>query len=320
MVVRMEPTSPTIIVAEPLDTAAVCRLRNVGRVRELESPSESALVAAMSECDALIVRSRCSVTRRVIQNAPRLRVIGRGGVGLEHIDIEAAKSRGIQVVYTPEASTNAVAELTVGLMLALERRLVAADAMVRDGRFAEARVSLVGRELAGLTLGIVGMGRIGQRVAHICSTGLAMTIIYNDIRELSGLAMRAQPREKEALYAESDIVTLHVPLTETACGMIDARALAMFKPSATLINTSRGQVVDGSALACALATGQLAGAALDVFDPEPPELGDSLLTASNTLFSSHLGARTATSLSRMNDVVGDVIAVLEGRLPRYAAW
>jgi len=315
----MGSTSPKIVVAERLDADAMRRLSEVGRLCELDLPSESTLIAAVLDCDALIVRSRCSVTERIIQAAPRLRVIGRAGVGLEHIDIGAAESRGIQVVYTPEASTNAVAELTVGLMLALERRLVAADAMVRDGRFAQARESLVARELAGLTLGIVGMGRIGQRVAQMCSAGLAMTVIYNDIREIPALSIPAQPREKEALFAESDVVTLHVPLTDSTRRMIDATAMAMFKPSATLINTSRGQVVDGSALVSALASGRLAGAGLDVFDPEPPARGDPLLSAPNTVFSPHLGARTGTSLGRMNDVVEDVIAVLEGRRPKHPA-
>lgn len=176
----------------------------------------------------------------------------------------------------------------------------------------------MGRELRGLTLGVVGMGRIGSAVARICGQGLGMRILYNDIRNIGPLPFPTTAAAKEALYRESDIVTMHVPLTDATRGMINAETLRLFRSSATLINTARGPVVSANALAEALGSGRLAGAALDVHDPEPPGEDHPLLRAPNVLLSPHIGARTRSGLSRMNDVVDDVIAVLEGRRPAYA--
>ncbi len=315
----MSMERPRILVAEPLNEGAMERLASVGEIVVPASCGEADLIAAIGDCDAVVVRSAAQITATVLDAAPRLKVVGRAGVGLDHIDLEAAKARGVQVVHTPHAPTVSTAELTVGLMLALERRLVLADAMVRDQRFAEARRELIGRELRGLTLGVVGMGRIGTTVARICHDGLGMRIRYNDIREIGPLPFDAESTTKEMLYAESDVVTLHVPLTELTRGMIDAAALRRFKSTATLVNTSRGPVVRADALADALQSGSLAGAALDVHDPEPPGRDHPLMVLPNVLLSAHLGSRTHTSLAAMSTVVDDVLAVLEGRRPAYPA-
>ena len=315
----MTTERPRIVVAERLNEAAMQRLASVGEVIILEACGEADLVAAVGDCDALVVRSAARVTAAVIEAAGRLKVIGRAGVGLEHIDLDAAKARGIQVVHTPAASTFSTAEHTVGLMLALERRLMPADAMVRDQRFTEARRELIGRELRGLTLGVIGMGRIGSAVARIGHDGLGMRIVYNDIREIGPLPFETVSMSKELLYCESDVVTLHVPLTDLTRGMIDAAALSRFKSTATLINTSRGPVIRAEALADALRSGSLAGAALDVHDPEPPGPDHPLMPLRNVLLSPHLGSRTHTSLAAMSAVADDVLAVLEGRRPAYPA-
>lgn len=306
-----------IVFAEPFDDFALERAKAVGRVTVLDRCDEVSLRRALRRCDALLVRSACRVSRGALEEAERLRVIGRGGVGVENIDVEAARQRGIAVVYTPAAATDAVADLTVGLMIALLRGVVPGDAAVRAGCFDEVRRRARSRELKELTMGIVGMGRIGQAVARRCWQGFDMSIVYNDIVEPLKPEMEARPVSKEELYASADVISLHVPLTEETRGMIDDEVLAGCKPGSLLINTSRGAVVDGEALARRLFSGALAGAALDVFDPEPPACDHPLMTAPNTLFTPHLGARTQSGLARMNAVVEDVIRVLEGLPPRY---
>ena len=246
-------------------------------------------------------------------------MIGRAGVGLENVDVAAAAAGGIQVVYTPAASTDAVAEHTVGLMLALERRLVAGDASVRAGRLAEARRAPPSRELHQCTLGIVGMGRIGRAVGRIAVSGLGMELCYNDIVDVSPLPFPATPVDKSELYRRSDVVSLHVPLTDETHGLIDDDALRHFKPSATLINTARGAVISADAVARALGESRLAGVAVDVYDPEPPDPDHPLLSAPNVLFSAHTAARTTLAQARMNEVVDDVLAVLAGRRPQFPA-
>ncbi len=316
----MADSSLHIVFAEAFDPAAVERVRSVGHVTVLDACDEAALSNVVHDCDALLVRTRAHVTRAVLEKANRLRVIGRGGVGLENIDVEAARKRGITVVYTPGAATEAVADLTVGMIITLLRHVALGDAMVRGGRFDEAREQCLGFDVGELTLGIVGLGRIGKAVARRCRNGFGMTILYNDIVDPGLVDFVATPVEKEPLYRRADMVSLHVPLTDKTRHLIDDRALSQFKKGAILINTARGAVVDGHALARALTAGRLAGAALDVFDPEPPPRDHPLMSAPNTLFTPHIGARTHTGLMRMNDVVDDVIGILQGEPPRFSAW
>jgi D-3-phosphoglycerate dehydrogenase len=308
-----------ILVAETFDDSALERLAHVGRLRRASALDEETLAREVPGADALLVRTYAPVTRAVIEAGDRLKVIGRGGVGLENIDLAAARQRGIAVVYTPAAASDSVAEYTIGLMLALERQMVRGDAMVRQDRFLEARGALVGRQLRGLTLGIVGLGRIGGRVGRIACQGLGMTVFYNDIRDIEDVGYQATPVEKARIWSASDVVSLHVPLTRLTRHLVDGDVLARFKPSTMLINTSRGAVVDGEALAAALSAGRLAGAATDVYETEPPRPDDALLQAPNALLSPHVAARTGVGLARMNDVVDDVIAVLSGHPPAYPA-
>ncbi len=316
----MTDPNPHIVFTEKYEDWAMERMRSVGRVTLLPDHEEATLLEAVGDCDALLVRTRTRVTRAVLERASRLRVIGRAGVGLDNVDLPAARARGIVVVHTPYAATDAVADLTVGLMISLLRKIHASDAGVRAGRFFETREACIGMELRELTLGIVGMGRIGQAVAERCRHGFGMTILYNDIIRAGHLDVVATVVAKQELYERSDVVSLHVPLTRQTTRMIDAQSLASFKKGSALVNTSRGAVVDGTALAKALSDGHLAGAALDVFDPEPLPPDHPLRTAPNTLFTPHLGARSHSGLQRMNEVVEDVIAVLEGRPPLHPAW
>lgn len=309
-----------IFVAESYDTATVARLETIGRVTILSCCDESTLVDAVADCDALLVRSHARVTRALMRQAKRLRVIGRGGVGVENIDLEAAREFGVTVVHTPAAATQAVADLTVGLILSLLRHLAISDRWVREGRFDEARNLPLARELGSLTLGIVGFGRIGRAVARRCSLGFGTRILFNDIVHPPQVDFPATPMEKDALYRMSDVVSLHVPLTERTVGLINRRTLGVFKPGAFLINTARGGVVDGEALAEALWSGRLSSAGMDVFDPEPLPLDHPLAKAPNTLFTPHAGARTRSGQQAMSDVVEDVIRVLRGESPLYPAY
>jgi D-3-phosphoglycerate dehydrogenase len=313
-------TSVHIVFAEAFAPAAVERARSVGRVTLLDACDETTLIEAVRDCDALLVRTHARITRTVLEHAEHLRVIGRGGSGLDNVDLDAAKERGITVVHTPGAATGAVADLTVGLMVSLVRHITESDGLVRRGQFDSARELSIAFELADLTLGIVGLGRIGKAVARRCRDGFGMTILYSDIVQMGLVDFVARPVEKEELYRDADVVSLHVPLTDKTRGLIDDAALARFKPGAILINTARGAVVDGLALARALSAGTLAGAAIDVFDPEPLPPDHPLMAAPNTLFTAHIGARTDRSLARMNAVIDDVIDVLNGKPPRYPVF
>jgi D-3-phosphoglycerate dehydrogenase len=308
------------VIAESYASRAIEHLASVGRVTALEAADPATLQRALIDADALLVRTYTRVDGGVLDAAPRLRVIGRGGVGLDNIDLVEARRRGVVVVYTPAAGTQAVADLTVGLLIALVRRLREADLCVRAGRFHEGRAAPPAAELSALTLGIVGLGRIGGAVARRCRAGFGMPVLFNDVADVVVPDAALTRLEKEELFARSDVVSLHVPLTDLTHRMINAESLAWFRRGALLINTSRGAVVDCVALADALRSGQVGGAALDVFDPEPLPPDHPLLHAPNTLFTPHVGARTTASLDAMNDVVEDVIRVLRGEAPRFPAW
>ena len=311
---------PHIVFAEQYDARAVERMRSVGRVTVLDAPDEGTLAQAVSDCDALLVRTYTRVTRAVIEQARRLRVIGRGGVGLDNIDLQAVRARGITVVHTPAAATDATADLTVGLLIGLLRRIAASDFLVRDSRFSEARAQSIGLELGELTLGIIGLGRIGRAVARRCRHGFGMTILYNDIVDAGPLDFAATPVEKERLYREADVVSLHVPLTDQTRHLINDHSLTRFKPGALLINTARGPVVDPDALYDALAGGQIAFAALDVTEPEPLPADSPLLTLDNCLIAPHIASSTIGTRTRMAVMTANnLIAGLRGeRLPHCA--
>lgn len=295
------------------------RLHDAVQVIEVEGNDAAALRSALELADGLLIRTYVSVTDDLLSSAPRLRVVGRAGVGLDNVDLAAAQRRGITVVHTPAAATRSVAEHTVALMLALERKLEMGSQAVRKGRFHAVREILRCRELGDLTLGIVGMGRIGSHVAKICRTGFGMKILYDDIANVGPFDFDARRCEKDELFASADVVSLHVPLTQLTRGLINSRTLSWFKASTTLINTARGAVVDLSAVADALADGRLAGVALDVFDPEPPPVDHPMLSEWNVVLTPHSASRSYAGLERMNDVVDDLIRVLNWESPLYPA-
>ena len=324
MPVMANASRPRIVVAEKLSASAMARLEGVGEVVVLDDCSEEALVRAVADADALAVRTYSQVTARVIEagvKAGRLKVIGRAGVGVDNIDVRAAAKAGIPVVHTPAACTHAVAELVVGLIIAVQRRIVLFDGRIRQGEFASLRSEgKLMPELQHQTLGIIGMGRIGRAVSQRLHDGLGMRVIYHDIREIGYLPFVATSLPThEAVYAEADVVSMHVPLTALTRGMINSRTLSHFKDGSVLINASRGPVVEAVALAEALREGRLLGAAIDVFDPEPPPPDHPLRSAPNCVLTPHIASRSKEGLAAMNDVVDDIVAVLAGKPPQYVA-
>lgn len=271
---------------------------------------ESETLEALGESDALVVRGRTKVTADVLDQAgPRLKVIGRAGVGVDNIDLQAAQSKEIIVVNSPEAVTVAVAELTLGLMLSLARRIPFADAGLR--RIEWRKPELKGTELSEKVLGIIGMGRIGAAVAAR-ARALGMEVLGNDAY-LSNDELRqrgAVPTEFDTLLGNADYICLHMPLTDETRGLIGSAAIGKMKQGACLISAARGGIVDEQALLEALESGHLAGAALDVFSEEPP--GDSqLLQHPNMISTPHIGAQTQEAQAKAGrDIATEVLAAL----------
>lgn len=311
----MSNTDHHIVVTEPYESWAVDRLREAGTVTILPACDEATLLHAVSTADALLIRTYSQISAQVIAHAPQLRVIGRAGVGVENIDLVAAAERGIVVVSTPDASTDAVADLTLGLLIALTRGIVTADAATRAGKFHQARKSNAEQEMHQLTVGILGMGRIGRAVGQRCRNGFGMRVIYHDVVDPGWLPFAAEQVTLDGLIQTSDVLTLHVPLTAQTRGLVNQAAMRRMKKSAYLINTCRGAVVDNLALAECLHCGNLAGAALDVTEPEPLPMDHPLMSAPGTILTPHVGAKTAAAHRRMNEVIEDVIRVLQGRQP-----
>ncbi|MDA4119461.1 MAG: hydroxyacid dehydrogenase [Thaumarchaeota archaeon] len=267
--------------------------------------SKAELLKSVGDYEALVVRSRTKVDREVIDRAVRLKLIARPGTGLDNIDVEYAKSKGVMVVNSPESLVEAVSEHVVLLMLALSRNLVVADLGVKAGKWE--KNALVGRELKGKALGIVGLGRIGRRIAEISKT-IGMSIFVYDVISipedvLAGFGGKVVGIDQ--LFAMSDYITLHVPMTAETMHLVDRTRLSLMKKTAYLINTSRGGVVDEDELAAALTEGRIAGAALDVFEEEPPS--GAIFSAPSTILTPHIGGQTEEAQSNAIVVIGEKI-------------
>ncbi|MEM3102374.1 MAG: D-2-hydroxyacid dehydrogenase [Candidatus Caldarchaeum sp.] len=282
-----------VLVADPIDQASIKMLSDAGfEVDYSPDISASDLEKAVKGCSALVVRGRTKVTARVIESGlPTLRVVGRAGVGLDNVDVEFASRHGVKVLNTPEAPTNSVAELVVGLMIAVARKVAWCDRMMRTGKWPKHEA--MGVELAGKTLGVVGYGRIGRAVARIAHAMGMRVLAYDVIPIPADVLKEAEARltSLEDVLRNSDVITLHVPLTPETRRFINSEKIGMMKPSAILVNASRGEVVDEEALYEALSTGRLAGAGLDVFEREPPT-GSKLLLLDNVVATPHVGAQT----------------------------
>ncbi len=273
--------------------------------------SEEERIERASGADVLII-ANSPLPARVIRSAPNLKMISVAFTGVDHVDIGACSERGIVVCNARGYSTHSVAELTFGLIFSVLRKITACDAAAREGRTGE---GLVGFELYGKTVGIVGTGAIGLRVAELAKAFGCRLLGYSRTRRKEALEMGLKYVSLEELMSESDVLCLHVPLTEETRLLINKERIALMKPSAVLINAARGGVVDSHALAEALNEGRIAGAGIDVFEAEPPLPQDHpLLHARNTVLTPHVAFATAESLLRRADIAfGNIIAWLDGK-------
>ncbi len=291
-----------VLVADPIESEGLAALRAGGlEVDARNGLDEAALCAAIAEADALLVRSRTTVTAKALEAAQRLKLITRAGIGVDNVDLAAASRRGVIVSNVPDASTTTTAELAIALLMALARRIAQADRSVRAGKWE--RTKLLGSELAGKTLGIVGFGRIGRVVADR-ALGLKMRVVAHDPFLPAGAgappgAAGVALVDLDTLLRESDFLTVHTPLTEQTRGMIGAAQLARAKPGLRVVNAARGGIVDETALVAALASGAVGGAALDVFEEEPLPADSPLRSFENVLLTPHLGASTEEAQRRV---------------------
>jgi len=314
------PDAPLVLVTEGSDPVPLQWLKERVNVVEI-GVDEPPFNQHLGRAAALVVRTYTKVNQAMLERAPKLRVVGRGGVGLENIDVAACRRRGVEVVFTPDANTLAVGDFVFGCMLQLLRPWAFFREKVYEPKeFKRIRDTVRGRQLNELTLGILGMGRVGRRVGHIAANGFGMRVIYNDLLDLRDqLDFMATPVDKLALFRSCDVLSIHVDMRPGNENLVGREQLALLKPNAILINTSRGEVLDAHALAAALREKKLAGAAIDVFWPEPPKADFPLLGMENVLLTPHVAARTHTALENMSWVVRDVVEVLEGRRPRFPA-
>ncbi len=283
-----------------------------------ERLDEDYLVEKFREMDGVVVRANGKVTRKMMEIAPRLKVIGRHGVGVENIDIDAATEKGIWVVNTPDANDISVAEHFFGLALMLSKMLKKGDIALREGRW-EARYQYIGNELHGKTLGILGFGRIGKAIGRIGHKGFNMKVLYYD-------ALRFEEVEKEIgavktdlgeVISRSDFISINLPMMSATKGVIGEKEFRMMKPTAFILNLARGPIWDEKALYRVLKEGRIAGAGADVFEVEPATKDHPLLELDNFIGTPHSAAHTEEALKKMSLVAVDVVRVLEGKEPTY---
>jgi D-3-phosphoglycerate dehydrogenase len=310
-------TELKVLLLEPFDPRGMDLLKESAEVVFARSFDEDTLVEQARDVDGIVARARGTVSRRVMENAPRLKVVGRHGVGVDNIDVEAATELGIQVVNTPLANMESVAEHTIGILLGLSKLIVRVDRGLRRGQWRE-EAEFRGNELKGKTLGIVGTGRVGTRVAEIASLGFDMDLLYRDVVPNPRVEeIGARRCDLDELLALSDYVTLHVPLIPETEYLIGERELGLMKPTAYLLNLSRGNVVKEAALIDALQTGRIAGAGLDVYEVEPLPSASPFLDMENVVLTPHMSSHTDEALWSMSMVVKDVLAVLGEHPPDF---
>ena len=299
----------SVLVCEFMDMAAVDRLREAHEVdyRPELVDQPAALAQAAASCDALIVRNRTQVRGALLDALARCRVVGRLGVGLDNIDVAACEARGIAVIPATGANALSVAEYVITATMLLLRGAYGSTGQVAAGAWPRTALGQ-GRETSGKTLGIIGFGSIGRMVAGLAQS-LGMKVIgYDALLTAGDLAWRAAgvaSMNLDALVAQADVVTLHVPLVEATRGLFDADRIAAMKQGAVLVNTSRGEVVDAAAVASALRSGHLGGAALDVFDAEPLPATVHLQDCPNLLLTPHISGVSAESNQRVSALIAD---------------
>lgn len=303
----------TILLLETIADEAMQILEASNHLTIITGFDESTLQQAIRshQIDAIITRGKGQVRLPLMNQLPSLKIIARCGVGLDNIDVTEATKRGIKVVNAPNSNADTIAEHTISLLLILQRNLYNAITMVKEDRWQE-RASYTGDEIHGKTLGILGMGNIGKKVAHIADA-MGMTVIYwSAQKEDVPYAFESF----ETVLKTADCISLHLPLTKETEKLIDNKALSLFKPSALLINTARGGIIDQKALTTALIENKIAGFAADVLATEPPELNDTITKHPNTYITPHVGSLTSTTYTKMCTMtVENTLAILNNKTP-----
>lgn len=304
-----------LLITDGLDASAQAVFRSCA-VDDLAGISADDLIKIIPDYDALIVRGRTKVTASLLDAATKLKVVGRAGVGVDNIDLAASKSHGVTVVNAPVSTTLAVAELTFGLLLALTREIPRADSSMKEGQWL--KKELEGAELHGKTLGILGMGHIGTEVARRARAFGMDVLGYDPLLTPEQIRGRvADPVDRDELLARSDFISLHLPLTSETRGLLDADQFAKMKDGARLVCAARGGILDETALLSALESGKIAGAALDVFESEPPGATE-LVRHPKVIATPHIGAQTAEAQSRAaEDIAHEVLNALKGKPLRW---
>ncbi len=296
-----------IIICDSIDERGIKTLKNAGlNVDYLPEISAQELISKVSDYDVIVVRSRTKITKEVIQKANNTKIIARVGVGLDNIDIEEAGKHNIEVINAAEASITAVSELVVGFMLSLSRDIPIANYETKKGTWI--KKNLIGTELKGKYLGIIGLGKIGRNVARL-ARGLRMNLIGYDVVPIDKSFVQEVSlitTDLKTLMASSDFITCHVPLTEQTKYLINKQTISNMKSSAFIINTSRGEVIEETALIEALKNKKIAGAALDVFEVEPPT-NKELLDLHNLICMPHVGAQTKEGQELASTVIAEKI-------------
>ena len=293
-------------------------LRRSAEVFVAESDSLAALEPHLGGCDAIMARTPARVSAEVIAAAPRLRVVSTSGFGTDNIDIPAATAAGVLVVNNPGSAENSVAEHAVALVLGLAKKLTWSDAAVRANRPWDFRAGFDAIELKGRTLGVVGFGRIGREVARKLHEGFGMTVLaFDPMIDAGSVAAWAETAPTlDDLLGRSDVVSIHCALTPQTRHLFNQASLALMRPGAFLINTSRGPVVDERALAAALRDGRVGGAGIDVYESEPPAADNPLLGVPNTILTAHTAGLTVESTRQLAlSAAAQVLAVLDGARP-----
>lgn len=309
-------TNYKILITDGLDASGQSILRAAAEVDDRNNISADELLKVIPEYEALIVRGRTKVTAAVFQAAPKLKVVGRAGVGVDNIDLEAAKQHNVTVVNAPQSTTLAVAELTFGLLLALAREIPRADAGMKQGKWL--KKELEGVELNGKTLGVIGYGRIGMEVGKRAAAFGMNVIAYDPLISAEDIQKRgAEPVSLQDLCAGADFISLHLPLTVQTRDMLGAQAFSQMKDGVRLVCAARGGIIDEAALLAALNSGKVAGAGLDVFTTEPPGQTD-LVSHPRVIGTPHVGAQTVEAQTRASeDIAAEVLAALAGQPLRW---
>ncbi len=308
------------LLIQPIHPAGIARLEAAGfTVRHASAHDMDTVACEIGDATCAVTRN-AGLNRTAMDASPQLKVLGNHGIGTNPVDLARATEIGLPVVNTPFANVQSVAELALGDMLAVARKLAVADAAVRAGRF-DLRYTGGMRELHGKTLGIVGFGTIGRRTVELAKAAFAMRpVIYSPRapdEAIESVGGRRAP-SLSALLADADVVSLHTPLRPDTRAMFNADTLAHAKPGLILVNTARGALIDNDALAAALADGRIAGAAVDVFDPEPPPADHPLLHAPNVLLTPHIGGATEEAMERTAlQTVEQMLKVLAGIYPDH---